>query len=940
VGAAPARQRAAHCRPAAPDGPLAFDALVNGPGGLALAARRTAAPWSLTGARIDAVRVTGTGRVVGLRWIGRSRVAGIEPRPWRTWSLPLGGSTPRYRPTAAAPAEADARVSAGAAVRRPLYAATAYAVPAPKDAPPQPLADVTGRVATARPELLGWLQELMTKTSTPMRDVRRTYLDAPPAPPNGKAPEPTSIGLGLEAQLLTSAVDPDLARWLGFGDVDPNPGVPSGSLVVYHVRGLWRIDLARWLEDLYALPVDYHLRLSRAEALAAFPELAAQNIAPDGDGPVPRRLGARRGGRRRAAGAAGGPADRGHRGPGLAARRGAAGAAGRARARARARRAGAGRVHREGRARAASAQPARRRRRHQPPGEPAAPPQPLAVSRPRVDGESGRGWLDDRDAEGIAVEYRLAQSDWFGRWSGWGTATAGPKLRTPPMAPTIEGHYAAPTEFPNMAADRGGTLTLRVPVPRLDDLPPGGYPLDALEVTRTVDGVAGPPTHHLLSNPAATGATLSPPDPATGKQDLVIAMTDVLVPRAGQRQVQIVARWRDTAAPTKRYSAPSVAFTRTLRDPRPPVLPQLPSTLRFSARPDAMGRARVELSWDAQPGTRYRVFASTDATLVQALREGGHLDAADAIAATADLSARASALQAQAQHLGWEAFQHLTTDAVEGSGGKARYVHHLSGGLAGLACYRVLPQAASGAMPDIATAPLIPVAVPNLGPPPQPLASLVHGADAQGAPLPPSLDVVVLPSRATPAAWRLRRASVGGAPAARMLVVGSGAVAAAPATDGTTRFTVTDTATLRPWRRYHYAVEVQAPPSVGQTQTLAGEWSAASAPVPYLHVPPGPPAAPTSVVAAVDGATVRLTIAHPDPNLLVPTALGRFAVEIVRAPEGGAGVRRSLPVTREPDGTYRAVDDVALAAGVKTTWAVRVLDPLGRAGAATASNTL
>jgi hypothetical protein len=90
----------------------------------------------------------------------------------------------------------------------------------------------------------------------------------------------------------------------------------------------------------------------------------------------------------------------------------------------------------------------------------------------------------------------------------------------------------------------------------------------------------------------------------------------------------------------------------------------------------------------------------------------------------------------------------------------------------------------------------------------------------------------------------------------------------------------------------------------------------------------------------VDGVGVRLTIAHADPNLLVPTALGRFAIEVVRSIPNAPASRRALAVTRTAQGAYEAIDDVLPAAGVPTKWAVRITDPLGRTSATTVSNSL
>src|ERR1043166_9027565 len=57
-------------RAAAPPA-VVFEALANSADGPAVLARRSAEPYMLSGQRIDVVRVSGAGRVTGVRWMSR-----------------------------------------------------------------------------------------------------------------------------------------------------------------------------------------------------------------------------------------------------------------------------------------------------------------------------------------------------------------------------------------------------------------------------------------------------------------------------------------------------------------------------------------------------------------------------------------------------------------------------------------------------------------------------------------------------------------------------------------------------------------------------------------------------------------------------------------------------------------------------------------------------
>jgi hypothetical protein len=423
------------------------------------------------------------------------------------------------------------------------------------------------------------------------------------------------------------------------------------------------------------------------------------------------------------------------------------------------------------------------------------------------------------------------------------------------------------------------------------------------------------------------------PHPSPGHDVLAIPLAGPAVPRAGSRSVEVVARWVDVLTHESTGSAPA---KRRLLDPRPPALPAVDTRLKYSARPDATGHARVELTWPSVAGTRYRVFVSTETTLLAALLANGDGTTANEIAAAAPGAPRAEAFTARKSHFGWDAFEMVTPVPIVATGSTTTFIHRLSGSLDVLAVYRVLSESEAGALAELTEADLVPVAVPNLGPPAQPLVAVERAPeDHEHAGV--ALRVRVPAGRARPVKWRLRRASVPVNDPLRMDVVHAGDVTVAPGPDGTT-FTITAATPLKRWRQYRWAVEVQAGPPAGAPTAgpvPAGEWSPASAPVTLAVIPTEPPAPPTAIAAAATPGGVQLTITHPDAATLAGTALGAYRFELFRRSPNARPTRLTVPVERGPGSTYVAIDPTPPP---HSTWAVRLVDPLGRASDTALSN--
>ncbi len=909
-------------------GALRFEALGSSGQGHMVLQSRSNAPYALAGFTIPMVRLVGTGSVRALSWLDSSVTQGLKEEFWAIWSLPVKPA-PRYTPTPNAHAEAKMRVEAAQAKRKPLY--IAFSALSAATAPAALPGDAMDRVSQVAGEFDDWLATLLNDLSAPTGELTDTRQI------KGKKGQ---LSVPIEPALIGGSLDPDIGHWLGLGDVDRAVKAAAGQIVFYRIRGLWRWNAKAWrsFERPAFLP---GIRQSPEPPAERLPALKAVNVGPKEAGPFvdlhawadaivgvppdrppPPVLQV--------------PQDRGwlatppppdvRRAVGLTA--------------------GNFRPHALAALMAADARGPRTLHAFPRSGRltigrplPKGTPLPLVVSRPGDPTDAGQGRFDDRDAPAGAVDYRLAQGDWFGRWSDFASINAPAKPRTRPMRPTIEIFTAPPvfgTPVPNGLLS--GSITLRIVVPQIADLPAGGALLSRLDLVQTF-GVGAPVTLPY-SLPVPAGASLLP-DAATEQVLLVIPRTGPALPRCGSAKVSYTARWVDVLG-TPSLDADPVA--RTMVDPRPPVAPTVETRLRYTARPDAQGHARVDLDFSSSTGTRYRVFASNETTLLKALEgsaKPGAAAAAASIRAVAPGAPRAGAFKLAKGFFGWDHFENLTREPIVATGSTTRFVHRVSGSLDVLAIYRVLAEGPSGQLSDMEAADLVPFAVPNLGPPARPQVALVNAGldptqDGEGV----MLRVKVPLGRAVPKAWRLRRASVPVAEALRMGVVATGPVTDAVTDDQGTSFEIHATDGLPPWRQMRFAVEVQADdppgaPTVGVV--MPGEWSEASAPVPLAIIPPEGPAAPSAVTIAAVAGGLQISVAHPAAAKLIGTGFGPHRFEVWRGAPGGRPVQKDLGF-RLVGGAWVATDAGPVASGSFVS--VRVIDPIGRRSDAAVSNTV
>lgn len=557
------------------------------------------------------------------------------------------------------------------------------------------------------------------------------------------------------------------------------------------------------------------------------------------------------------------------------------------------------------------------------------------------------GELADRLVDEQPGTWQVAQLDWFGRWSSWAARNFASADRPRPPRPVITLTTRPPTvPTPAPAGPLAGSVRVEVSVPPVAGLPAGGRLLAHLQLTVRTDGGPLVTTVHPVPNPSAPPEVLvlQVPGPA------------LLPTRAGP--VTVTAVWTDSAGVD---SDPSEPRNATLHDPRPPAPVVIAPTLTYTARPDATGRARATLTWTPSTGqAAYRVFVADETTLRAKVADAaaGRLAPGDAGQAPAPgaaqtlLAALDAAPDAPSRGAAWDAHRHLlprrwwlqlTADPLpRPTSGPAAFTHEVSGSLTVLVLYRVVAVSAASVESDFATSPLLPRAVPNQLVPPVPTLEVQPVVDPTGNLQ--ALLTVTVPVGPTPAAqYRLRRATATSDPTL-MPIVGQGPVPARPAGEAAAQaFEVIDTgdspggprASLSAWLSYTWRVEVQGPPAPGGGPVA--EWSGPSAAVATTTMPPGPPEPAADLSVTRDAAEeVHVRFSHPQP--LAGGATTGYTVDVYRQLLGQPlRLLRSLPGQEPPPvgrgadvtGTFD-VDDADPLAVAGTRYRVVVTDPIGR----------
>ncbi len=748
-----------------------------------------------------------------------------------------------------------------------------------------------------------------------------------PGPLQGPTtPTPGTVAVPALAGVLSASLDPSMGRYLGLVEHDEAPPAPAGSLVIYLVRGAWIDYPDPWWSLLSGLlggpddPADFPLPLpeiATEQREGGFLDLwtAAAVVVGAKPAPIPPP-------------AVGPGADLGwiHEAPPSARRHVSLPLAGLVPAAAVAlARETPGLVGLNARLPdLLGGGPDR--------AVPIIPAILQEIGSVPAASAPGQGEVHDRLAPAGAVDYRVAQSDWFGRWSGWATGSAGPGVRPPVPVPILEASFADPA-----TPGDPGTLHVRCQQPRGQDLAAGGLPLSRLDLTASV-GPGGPVT---VSVPAVAVATNAPP---------AVLAAAIPVPGLGvseKRVLTVTGRWVDSGP---RTSDPSPPVAVQAVDPRAPAPLVLPDTLEYAARPDALGRCQVDLMWTATAGTAYRVYASDETTLRQrldALVAAGTPGAEamrTALGTASSAPQRAGIFRANAALFDRTSFELLTPSVLlAATAGQMSYRHEVSGSLDVLVFYKVLPVAVLATTPQLqlggetafGASTLVVRGVPNSAPPPTP--SLTAHADPAD-PRAVRLTVAVPQGQTQPLTLRLRRSRVSGAEAREMPVV-------ATVTSGTWPATVVDrgatpwdpTLRLAEWSTYTWRAEVQGPPEPGSA--VPGLWSQASAPASRRVVPDPPGGVTLGSATAVSG---QVEVRFSSVETLDGGPAGSYRFDVYRrtpdpTSSGPVGSYAAAEL-RQPDGSYLLRDTSAPPSG--TTYVVEVTDPLGRRGPRVVVGTL
>ena len=439
------------------------DAIVSGPVGDSVAATAVAAPYQVAAIGMDRLRVSGSGVIRGARVVRLSQpVRSSKFEGWRRLALPVSDGR-RYRGIADALDVAMARVVDGAPQRFGLH--DVPDAPDPTSCPPASADDEKDRV------LALWDGRLDRLLDAVLNDLSAepAHLLLDPETMTGTRSSVAAMQQPPLAGLLHSALDPGVGRLLGLVDRDDAPPAASGELVVYLVRGGFLLHLhdLGWPQFALLLP-------SVADP-NAFP-LPLPKVAYDGsDGPFVDLITA-------AAAVVDVPSTAPPRPaidsvddvawlpaePPLARRHIAIGlgdlgpGAGLAVARDTPSVVGLNSRLPEVLANA----PDR------------ALPIVCGILREQAGAPAatapGQGEMSDRGAGADATEYRVAQVDWFGRWSPWNYATVGAGVRPPVPVPVIQASWVPP-----VTAGDPGRLVVSAVQPRDPDLAPGGYPIDS-----------------------------------------------------------------------------------------------------------------------------------------------------------------------------------------------------------------------------------------------------------------------------------------------------------------------------------------------------------------------------------------------------------------------------------------------------------------------------
>jgi hypothetical protein len=311
---------------------------------------------------------------------------------------------------------------------------------------------------------------------------------------------------------------------------------------------------------------------------------------------------------------------------------------------------------------------------------------------------NNRRIVEDRmvPADPGGASWTVWQADEFGQWSAGADLELSLPARPNPPEPQVEVSYRADPDDGSIGLRVPGTLRLKFDVPELVHTEPGGLPITELRVS--VDGTSVPP------EPVAPGDTLvleaEPPPFGVGEQ----------------RNIPIIATYFDTAGTP---SASPVVLCAAYDARAPEIIPTSPMVL-WTGQSDATGQAELALRWPPRQGAaRYRVY------LGDARRLAGELGMS--MADSPIRASQANPIYLASARLTYKgAFTFLgETPGTTAGDGFVHFATRIPGGLRSVQFVRIVPVSAGGAEPPFNSCGLVPVAVPSLDRPAPPLLDAI-----------------------------------------------------------------------------------------------------------------------------------------------------------------------------------------------------------------------
>ncbi|EIV92690.1 hypothetical protein [Frankia sp. QA3] len=905
-------------------------------GGAHVIATRRREPFRFGHTGVVRLRASGAGTIGTTRALPRSVLAieqVIEREPDLTFGLPLAAGY-WYAPGPNDPLAA-AKERVGLAAPRRLSPPDNPTGALPDDTDP---GDETARIMDRiAPELVDpWLARGWSDRD--LSPVHATFSDTAPAPGN----QPVTASAAVTPSLLTMAVDPQIARYLGLVTAVPFGATrPVERANVWVIASRWAIQRGRAvLRPSGARPLTLDDVLGRRSQLAGRLDGLLHSVFPDARdllADLPGRPGDRESGPWSsvplvavAVAAGDAPPDPPDPFQLTAAEPGAwnpQGEPGRTGGESWRQRISLGARPAPGMvgfARMAPSGPVALHRLEPPPGQ-GYVTRALPLVPNRASDDSHSRVLEDRavPAGPAGASWRVWVADEFGQWSGGSDLALPSPDRPAPPPPVVEATFHADPDDGTSGPRVPGTLHLRYAVPDPAHASPGGLPVTELRVS--VDGVALPP------RPVTPGDTVVL-EPAPNPFEV-----------GEQRGVQVVSTYRDAAGTA---SVPSTTDCAAYDARAPRAIPTSPMLL-WTGQRDATGQAELALRWPPRPGAaRYRIY------LGDARRLAGELGIS--LADTPVRAAQAKVIHPASANLtakGAFTFLGEITGTPAGDG-FVPFATRIPGGLRGVQLVRVVPLTAGGAEAAFQTCGLVPVAVPSIDRPPPPLLDAV--TDPAGG---LTLTVRARGLRPEPLA-----AAPGGAPEYRLRrtrrglarhfapVWTSGNLTGPDADGGWTATVTVPAAELIPFVRTVWYAEARYPaepalppgtvalPADGGVEPVwsavgdssEGLWSEPSLAAESLPIPPADPAPPPApaVTATADG-SIELTLSGlPTAH---PTASTPYHLEIYRGTPGTASERRAVVAVLDPDLAW--TDPAPIPAGAH--YDLVVVDPIGRRGPAT-----